>query len=567
MTMKRASVAAAGALLIVISGCDPAPKYVRPPATAPSAYKEIPPEFKEGAGWKLAQPSDDKIPAKWWELYNDPQLNALEEQVQISNQSIAAAEANYRAAQALVASARSGLYPTLSSSPAYTNARSSSTSRGASVSTSGSTTSGGTTGTGTSGTTGTTGSTGTTGTTGTSTGVVTTTNGSVINNFSLPFSVSYTVDFWHRIRNTIAVDVYNAQASAADIATALLSTQTTLASDYFEMRAQDALRQVLQDTLANYQQNLNLTTVLFKTGIDSEQDVVQAQTQIDTATAQLTDLGVARAQYEHAIATLIGKPASTFEIALGGFNPNPPSIPVAVPSTLLERRPDIAALERQVAADNAQIGVARAAFYPNLTLSATSGLQSSSFTNWFTWPSRFWSLGPTLSETLLDGGARRAGVEQAQANYDAAVANYRETVLTSFQAVEDELAAERILSQEVAQEQTAINSSQHYLDLAMIRYRTGVDSYLNVITAQNTVLTNKESLVQIQLRQMTASVQLVLALGGGWDVTKLPQQKDVMARPGPWIQNGPKVAAGSAAVVNAPNPPALVPSPVKPLGQ
>jgi NodT family efflux transporter outer membrane factor (OMF) lipoprotein len=397
--------------------------------------------------------------------------------------------------------------------------------------------------------------------------VVTTTNGAVINNYSLPFSVSYTVDFWHRIRNTIAVDVDNAQASAADIATALLSTQTTLASDYFELRAQDALRQVLQDTLANYQQNLNLTTVLFKTGIDSEQDVVQAQTQIDTATAQLTDLGVARAQYEHAIATLIGKPASTFEIGLAGFNPNPPGIPVAVPSTLLERRPDIAALERQVAADNAQIGVARAAYYPNLTLSATGGLQSSSFTNWFTWPSRFWSLGPSLSQTLFDGGARRAGVEQAQANYDSAVANYRETVLTSFQAVEDELAAERILSQEVGQEQTAINSSQHYLDLAMIRYRTGVDSYLNVITAQNTVLTNKESLVQIQLRQMTASVQLVLALGGGWDVTKLPQQKDVLARPKPWIQNGPTVSTISAPVVNAPNPPALVPSPVKPLGQ
>ena len=286
MMMKRVTVAAAGALLLIMGGCDPAPKYVKPPATAPSAYKEMPAEFKEGAGWKLAQPSDDKIPAKWWELYNDPQLNALEEQVQISNQSIAAAEANYRAAQALVASARSGLYPTLSSSPSYTNLRSSSTSRGASVSTgAGSTTTSGTTGTGT------------TGTTGTSTGVVGTTNGSVINNYSLPFSVSYTVDFWHRIRNTIAADVYNAQASAADIATALLSTQTTLASDYFELRAQDALRQVLQDTLANYQQNLNLTTVLFKTGIDSEQDVAQAQTQIDTATAQLTDLGVARAQY------------------------------------------------------------------------------------------------------------------------------------------------------------------------------------------------------------------------------------------------------------------------------
>jgi NodT family efflux transporter outer membrane factor (OMF) lipoprotein len=320
--------------------------------------------------------------------------------------------------------------------------------------------------------------------------------------------------------------------------------QTTLAQDYFELRSVDAERLILQDTLKNYQDALNLTGILYKTGIDSEQDVTQAQVQYDTASAQLTDLGVSRAQYEHAIAVLIGKPASEFAIRYAPFVPNPPQVPVAVPSTLLERRPDIAALERTIASDNALIGVARAAYYPNLTLSASGGFQTTSFTNWFTWPSRFWSLGPSFAETLFDGGARRATVYQAEAQYDAAVANYRETVLTSFQAVEDELAAERILAQEVVQQHTAVNSSQHYLDLANIRYKTGVDSYLNVITAQNTLLTNRETEVQIQLKQMTANVQLILALGGGWDESQLPRNVlPVGPRPQPMQPQGPGAAS------------------------
>jgi NodT family efflux transporter outer membrane factor (OMF) lipoprotein len=341
-------------------------------------------------------------------------------------------------------------------------------------------------------------------------------------------SVTYTLDLWHRIRNTVAADAYQAQASAADIQTALLSVQTQLAQDYFELRAVDAQRLILQDTLQNYQDALRLTTILYKTGIDSEQDVTQAQVQFDTASAELTDLGVARAQYEHAIAVLIGKPASSFDIPYGEFVPNPPQIPVAVPSELLERRPDIAALERVIASDNALIGVARAAYYPNLTLSASGGLQTTDITQWFTWPSRFWSLGPSLAQTFFDGGARKAAVSETEANYDAAVANYRETVLTSFEAVEDALAASRILSDEVVQQQRAINSSQHYLDLANTRYKTGVDSYLNVITAQNTLLTNRETAVSVELRQMTSSVQLILALGGGWDASQLPEMKDIL---------------------------------------
>ncbi len=484
--------------LLLLCACNPAPKYVRPPAPTPMAYKEA--GGQDGTGWKLAQPSDDKLRGKWWEIYNDPQLNALEEQVAISNQSLKAAEANFRAARALVVSARSALYPTIGATPAYTNSRSS----GSTLRIPGAT--------------------------------------GVANEYALPFDISYTPDFWHRIRNTINEEAFSAQSSAADVATALLSTQADLATDYFELRATDMQVKILNDTMVNYRQNVDLTTTLYKTGIDSEQDLVQAQNQLDTATASATDLGVARAEYEHAIATLIGKPPSELTITVGTFNAQPPTIPVGVPSTLLERRPDIAALERLIASANAQIGVARAAYYPTLTLSASGGLESYSFLHWFSSSSRFWSLGPSLSQTLFDGGARRAQNEQAQAQYDAAVANYRQTVLTSFQAVEDQLAALRILSKEIIEQQTAINSSQRYLDLALIRYKTGVDSYLNVITAENSLLTNRESQVSSELRRMSASVSLVMALGGGWDPASLPQMKDLTAKPS---KNAAPAASGT----------------------
>ena len=493
MSNNKLLYIAASGILLLLCACNPAPKYVRPPAPTPTAYKEAPDQFKEGSGWKLAQPGDDKIRSKWWEVYNDPQLNALEEQVAISNQSLKASEANFRAARALVVSARAALFPTLGATPAYTNSRSSTTTRTAGFS---------------------------------GTGL-----GAVVNSFSLPLDVSYTPDFWHRIRNTVDAQAFNAQASAADVATALITTQADLATFYFELRASDMQRKILDDTMVNYRQNVDLTTVLYKTGINSEQDLTQAQNQLDTAMAQATDLGVARAQYEHAIATLIGKPPSELSITVGTFNPDPPAVPVAVPSTLLERRPDIAALERTIAAANAQIGVVRAAYYPTLTLSATGGLETSHFTQWFSLPSRFWSLGPALSQTLYEGGARRALNEQARAQYDAAVANYRQTVLTSFQAVEDQLSTLRILSQEINEQQTAINSSQHYLDLAQIRFKTGVDSYLNVITAENSLLSNRESQVLSELRRMSASVQLILALGGGWDPASLPKMKDLIAKP------------------------------------
>ncbi len=529
MRRTEPAVLAAAVALAALTACNPAPKYAKPTAPSPVAYKESAPHgFKEGRGWRVAEPGDDKIRPKWWEMYNDPQLNALEEKVASGNQTIAASEANFRSARALVVSARASLFPTASTAPGFSNSRISGT-RGATVIGPGGT--GGNFARG------------------------------AYNDFSLPIDVSYTVDFWHRIRNTIAANAFSAQASAADVATALLSIQSELAQDYFQVRALDMQEAILQDTLANYRSTLNLTLTLFKAGIDSEEDVSLAQTQLNTATAQATDVGVARAQFEHAIAVLTGDAPANFSLPVSRFVPKPPAVPVGLPSTLLERRPDIAADERRVAAANAQVGVARAAYYPNVTLSASGGLESSSITQWFTWPSRFWSLGPTISETVFEVGARRGLNEQAQANYDIAVANYRQTVLTAFQAVEDNLASLRILSQEIEQQQTAIASSAHYLELALIRYKTGVDSYLNVITAQNAVLSTRETQVQTQLREMTASVSLMVALGGGWDPGQLPVMKNLLEKQRNWKPGGAPLPQAPSGVAPA-NPPTVEPAPL-----
>lgn len=528
--MRRPTAVSLFAAAILLGGCNPAPKYAQPPAPTPQAYKEVPEQFKEGAGWRVAQPGDDKIRPKWWEIYSDPQLNALEEQATVANQTVAAADANFRAARALVVTARAELYPTISTTPAYSNSRISAT-RGARVIGPG--------------------------------GEGGTSANAPYNDFSLPIDISYTVDFWHRIRNTIVANQYSAQASAADVATALLSVQADVAQDYFQVRALDMQRAVLEDTLRNYRETLNLTATLYKAGIDSDEDVSLAQTQLNTATAQATDLGVARAQFEHAVSALVGQPPSTFSLAVARFVPNPPPVPVAVPSTLLERRPDIAAAERRVAALNAEIGVARAAYYPNLTLSASAGFESSTFTQWFTWPSRFWSLGPTLSQTIWEGGARRGQNEQAQASYDAGVANYRQTVLSAFQAVEDNLSSLRILAQEIQEQQTAIESAAHYLVLALVRYKSGVDSYLNVITAQNAVLTNRETQVQAQAREMLASVSLVLALGGGWDRSQLPAIQHLADKQRGWQPGGTPLPVTNGAT-GKPNPPVVQPEPLHP---
>lgn len=555
------------ALCLALTACNPAPKYARPPAAAPTAFKEaVPQEYKEGEGWKLAQPGDDKIRGKWWELYGDPQLSTLEEQVAISNQTIAVAEANFRAARSLVAYARASLFPSISTSPGYTRSRFSRTSRGATVVGGAPVTSTGTTGgTGTGTTTGTGSTTGTGNGTGTSTGtgsssstgVGGTSNTGILNNFTFPASLSYEVDLWHRIRNTVAANAFQAQASAADVSTAILSTQAELAQDYFEIRALDVQRQILRETIANYRQTLDLTNARYRGGIASDEDVSQAQTQLDLTIAQETDLGVSRATFEHAIAALIGKAPANFALPPAPFVPNPPPVPVIVPSDLLERRPDIAGAERQVAAANAQIGVAKAAYYPRLTLSATGGFQTSHFNEWFTWPSNFWSLGPSFGQILFDGGARRALTEQARANYDATVATYRQTVLTAFEAVENYLASLRILSDEITQQHTAVTSANHYLDLSLVRYRGGVDSYLNVITAQNAVLTSRETEVQIELRQMSASVGLIMSLGGGWDASQLPTTEQLTAKQPKVSPTGRTSPASAVQPIAAPNPPPL----------
>ena len=476
--------------LMFVKSCDKAPKYKVPPVQTPPAYKEITPEnFKETDNWKFAQPKDDVIRGKWWETFNDPQLNALEEQVDISNQNIALADANFRAARAVVKQSRSQYFPTVTTSPSIVVSRSSSGLRQSNISA-----------------------------------------GRVVTDYSLPFDVSWEPDLWGRIRNTVSASASEAQATAADLENVRLSVQAELAFDYYEVRSLDAQKQLLDATVAAYQQELDLTRVRLQTGIASDEDVAQAETQLETTQAQATDLGIERAQLEHAIALLTGRPASTFSLSFAPLQAEPPPIPIGLPSQLLERRPDIAAAERRVAEANAQIGVTKAAFFPALTLSAAAGFESSSIASWFTWPARFFSVGPTLAQTLFDKGKRAAANEEAHAQYDGTVANYRQTVLTAFQEVEDNLAALRILSDELKQQDSAVKSSERTFSLANERYKSGIDSYLNVITAQTTLLTNQRTAVNLRMQQMTASVELIKALGGGWDAKQLPTPKELTTK-------------------------------------
>jgi NodT family efflux transporter outer membrane factor (OMF) lipoprotein len=335
------------------------------------------------------------------------------------------------------------------------------------------------------------------------------------------------------VRNIVRADVASAQASAADLENIRLTAQAELAVDYFQLRGQDALKELLDATVKAYAESLKLTQALYETGIDSDESVAQAETQLEATQALDTNLGILRAQYEHAVALLIGKPASSFSINVEALKTPPPAIPFGVPSQLLERRPDVAANERLMAQANAQIGVAVAAYYPTVTLSASAGLESSRAGTWFNWASRVWSVGPSISETIYDGGLRRATVEQYRAQYDETVANYRNTVLTAFQQVEDNLAALRILSQEIGQQDVAIASAQRSLKLATDRYRLGIDPYLNVITAQTTLFSNQQTAVSLRITQIVDSVQLVEALGGGWDASTLPTSQQIISRQTP----------------------------------
>jgi NodT family efflux transporter outer membrane factor (OMF) lipoprotein len=455
------------------------------------------------------------LKGKWWEIFNDPELNALEEQVNVSNQSIASAAAAFLVARSMVKEARSQYFPTVTVGPSVTTSQQS--------------------GTITSGF-----STGSTG--GTGTGVVV--SPQIITNYSLPFDATWTPDLFGRVRNNVRANANAAQASAADLENTRLMIEAEVAVDYFNVRGQDALKKLSDDTVVAYQESLRLTQALYETGIDSDESVAQAETQLESAQAQDTNLGILRAQYEHAVATLVGQPASTFSIRTLPLKTSPPAIPFGLPSQLLERRPDIAASERLMAQANAQIGVAVAAYYPSVTLSASAGLESSSITKWFTWPSRFFSVGPAVSETLFDGGLRHATVQQFRANFLETIANYRQTVLAAFQQVEDNLASIRILSVEIKQQDTAVGSAERNLKIATDRYRLGIDPYLNVITAQTTLFSNQQTDVNLRIQQITASVQLVEAIGGGWDASQLPSV--------------PGLVSGPLMIPSPPPPPALL---------
>ncbi len=451
---------------------------------APGTYKEVTPDdLKKMDGWKVAQPQDSALHGKWWEILGDPQLNTLEEQVNISNQNVAAAFASFMAARALVREARAQYFPTVTAGASIVRQHQPSSS-----------------------------------------------GGTTSNNYSLPFDASWTPDLWGRVRNTVRANVANAQASAADLENTRLTAQAELAVDYFQLRGQDALKQLLDSTVVAYEKSLELTRALYETGIDSDESVAQAETQLEATRALDTGLGILRSQYEHAIALLVGQPASSFSIAVEPLKTPPPAIPFGVPSQLLERRPDIAASERLMAQANALIGVQKAAYFPTLTLSASFGFQSTDASSWLTWPSRVWSVGPSLSELIYDGGLRRATVEQFRAQYDQTVANYRNTVLTAFEQVEDNLSALRILSQEIQEQDTAVASAQRSLNLATDRYRLGIDPYLNVITAQTTLFSNQQTAVNLRIEQIVDSVQLIEALGGGWDSSTLPTSQQIISR-------------------------------------
>jgi NodT family efflux transporter outer membrane factor (OMF) lipoprotein len=492
----RASLAFTLALATLAGGCNLAPAYHKPDVATPPAYKEITPATSTEVGiWKEAQPSDAAIRDKWWEVYNDPELNSLEDKIDISNQNVAASFANFLAARAIVKEARSQYFPTLTVGAGITAGEPSSN---AGASTAGAFVSSKTPG--------------------------------VETEYSLPFDATWTPDLFGRIRNTVRAAQYGAQADAADLENVRLMAHADLAADYFQLRGQDALKKLFDDTVVAYAESLRLNQVLYNTGIQNEEAVAQAETQLDTAKSQDINLAILRAQFEHAIAVLIGQPASSFSIPVGVQELAPPSIPVGLPSALLERRPDIAASERLVAQANAQIGVGRAAYFPNLTITASAGFQSASISSLLAWPSRFWSVGPTITETVFDGGLHRATVQQYVAQYQESVANYRQSVLTAFQQVEDNLASLRILTQEIVQQDDAVAAAQNDLNIATNRFKLGLDPYLNVITAQTALFTNQQTAVNLRIQAMNSNVQLIEALGGGWNASQLPTPTSMTAK-------------------------------------
>jgi NodT family efflux transporter outer membrane factor (OMF) lipoprotein len=464
-----------GSCCLSLAACTVGPDYVKPTPveTMPTAYKEL-------EGWKVAEPQDGKIPEQWWKIYHDPILNLLEERIATSNFTIAIAEARLRQARAAVQVAKSGYIPSLSTGASATRSQRS-------------------------------------GNLGTST-----INTSPVSDFQIPLDVSWELDLWGKVRRGVESSQASADASAADLAAATLSVQAELASDYFQVRVLDAQIKLMEATTALYRKSLEMTNNRYTSGIVAKADVLQAETQLKSTEAQAIDLGIQRAQLEHAIALLIGKPPSAFSLSATAAINSVPAIPPGLPSETLERRPDIASSERSVAAANAQIGVAKAAYFPTIRLAASTGLEASSIASLVSWPSRFWSVGPTISATLFDGGLRAAQSDQIKAAYDATVSLYRQTALTAFQEVEDNLVALRILEEETRVQNEAVKAAQQVVIITTNQYQSGTVAYLNVLVAQSISLANERTLLGLLGRRLTASVLLVKALGGGW-VPKEPK--------------------------------------------
>jgi NodT family efflux transporter outer membrane factor (OMF) lipoprotein len=485
-----ATVAAVLAVSMLLAGCKPVgPNYTRPVYQAPAAYKEtaasavvVPPPNPAGGGWQPATPSDGMLRGKWWEIYEDPQLNRLEGRIAENNQSLRQALESYLAARDQVSAVRANLFPTLSGNLSMSRDRISAN-RPLAIP-------GGTTN---------------------------------YNDLAIGGQASWEPDFWGRVRRGVEAARENAQASAADMANVDLSLHAEMASDYFQLRGLDAQKKLLTATVADLENQLDLTQRLFSGGIGTEVDVAQARTQLETVRAQLVDTGVARAQFEHAIGTIANLNLSDFSIPPSPLDLALPKVPVGVPSQLLERRPDIAAAERQAAAENEQIGIAVSAFYPTITLGGGGGFESTNPGTWIQGPSSLWSLGAQATQLLFDAGQRRALTDQARHNYEAQAAGYRNTVFQAFNDVEDQLSGLRILEQESDAEKRAVASAQNSFDLSNQRYSGGVTSYLEVLTAEATLLSDQRAALDLQTRQFVASVGLVRALGGGWDVTQLPK--------------------------------------------
>ncbi len=474
-------MAAALVLSLSLGACAVGPNYQRPAVAVPDAYNETP------AGWKVAEPADGADRGAWWHAYGDARLDALVDQLGEANQTVAQYAAAYRQARALVGEARAAYFPTLGLSASASRAGQQLT-----RSSSGSTSTG-------------------------STSSVS----RVGNTFSTSLDASWEPDLWGKVSRTVSAQEAGQQAAAADLANARLSAQATLAQTYFQLRALDAQQKLLDDTVQAYTQALKLTQNRYAQGVAARSDVLQAQTQLQSAQSAAVDNGVARAQDEHAIAVLVGQPASTFSIPPIPLDAEPPVVPVTLPSALLERRPDIAAAERKAAAANEQIGVAISAYFPSLTLSAQGGFESSVLSQLFTLPSRFWTVGPTLAATLFDGGLRHAQTQAARAAYDQQVAVYRQTVLAAFQDVEDNLASQRILAQEIVLQREAVDSARQALAIVTNEYRAGTVDYVTVLTAQTTAFSAEQKLASLAGQRMVSSVGLVKALGGGWDATQM----------------------------------------------